>query len=241
MCLIIHRPESVSTPPEWTENALETNPDGWGIMAASKGKIIVRRGLKSSKFSRALKSFGQQEVFIHFRYATHGVKDVANTHPFLIVNDSFAIMHNGVLSVECPDASKSDTWHFANDNLAPILRDAPQAINDPAWINAAGTAIGENNKIVIMRADGDFTIINRQQGFDFGKCWLSNTYSIDPPARRSLGAWSRWDDTELEASDLEELSELSETDLVDFCAAYPEDVASAIRSHFRQSSFRDWR
>ena len=151
MCLIIHRPKDRTIPQDWLDNAMIANPDGWGIMASDGTKLHVARGMTHKGFPKALKRFKKQEVFIHFRFATHGNIDVENCHPFTILNGQFAVMHNGVINIdtsECND--RSDTWHYANRFIAPMLEHDPTALSCPKFSDVIGKHVGTGNKLVIL-------------------------------------------------------------------------------------------
>jgi hypothetical protein len=233
MCLIIHRPTGCKIPQNWIDNAMQHNPDGWGIMASTGSRLQIIRSMSSKGFTRALNKFENREVFIHFRNATHGAIDLSNCHPFTIGNDQFAVMHNGVINLDVASyEDRSDTWHYANRFLAPILEQNPTRISQPHFADEISKHVGPSNKIVILRADGAHTIVNREQGVDREGCWLSNAYSIASP-------WSHWGSE----WSLDELGSLKRDELITLCQDDPETVADAILEDCKlfRSRFHDYR
>ncbi len=184
MCLIINRPEGGIIPPHYLTHASQRNPDGWGVMWASGGKVKTVRGMHANKLAKAIASAGDGPLSVHLRFATHGTKNVDNCHPFTFAAGRYAVMHNGILaSIPTVDKTRSDTWHFAHHVLEPMLLAAPELFDSPRFAPMLGAMIGDGNKLVILRADGAEVIVNRHVGEDDTKTglWLSNTYSIAPP------------------------------------------------------------
>lgn len=194
MCVIIDRPANHATPSEWFSNAVKHNPDGWGIMSADSGRISIRRGFGYAAFLEAYHRVPRSHpCTVHFRYATHGGKTLANCHPFDVLGGRYAIMHNGVMpDVAIVDKARSDTWHFCHHILAPILDSRPGWFGTPLLHATLGTLIGDGNKLVILRADGSKMIVNADQGETVQGCWVSNTYSLKP-TRFDWSGWSTED------------------------------------------------
>jgi hypothetical protein len=184
MCLIIHR-ENVGTiiPASYLKNGIEANADGWGIMFAESGVIKTVKGLKTTKFFKAISALGDRPLTIHFRFATHGAKNVANAHPFTILDNSYAVMHNGMIAGKRHDEKMSDTYHFANYVLAPILHASPDIFEHPEFAESIGKMVGPGNKLVITRADGATRIVNEHCGSVRAGLWLSNIHSVEPVHR----------------------------------------------------------
>jgi len=114
MCLIIVKKSGVNLPPlEHLTNAEKTNSDGIGICYKKNGNMVKIK--KDFKNAQELHQFLLANIeisdplIIHFRFATHGLKDIGNRHPFPItknksllrkplLNCSVALAHNGVLT-----------------------------------------------------------------------------------------------------------------------------------------------
>ena len=144
MCIIVAKPAKTAMP---SLNTLETcfrnNPDGAGIMLASKGKVWGFKGLMTfeavkSKLKTLESRFGSLDklpVVLHFRIGTHGKNIPENTHPFPLSDrydelrslewvSSQGMAHNGIIRLTSdPDNERySDTAIFIADYLSQILR-----------------------------------------------------------------------------------------------------------------------
>lgn len=172
-----------------TENMLldifRSNPDGIGIMYATKNKLkIVKRLPKSLDEARTFIERMPQDtrqLAIHFRWTTHGDTNLENCHPYTVVPNEVALMHNGVLATgNAADKSKSDTWHFINDYLKESVALAPGIVFDPGYIALVKDFIGISNRFVFMGSDGRMTIVNKKEGIEHDGLWFSNTYAWRP-------------------------------------------------------------
>jgi hypothetical protein len=87
-------------------------------------------------------------------------------------------MHNGVLATgNKADITKSDTWHYIQDYLKPMLAGNPDFAFHPSFKALIEDHIGGSNKFVIMDNEGRQTVINQSSGVYWGGLWLSNTYA----------------------------------------------------------------
>jgi predicted glutamine amidotransferase len=129
MCIILYKPEGAYLPShEVLRNCFSANPDGAGLMYPAGNKIQIRKGLMDVQtlIKTAYRVSRNNELIIHFRYATHGDKSPGQTHPFpvsmkisdltaLSIKCDVGITHNGVIS-EYSTMSKetglSDTMLF---------------------------------------------------------------------------------------------------------------------------------
>ena len=147
MCIIVAKPAKTAMP---SLNTLETcfrnNPDGAGIMLASKGKVWGFKGLMTfdalkSKLKTLESRFGSLDklpVVLHFRIGTHGKNIPENTHPFPLSDrydelrslewvSSQGMAHNGIIH-ECGQhkdvrtENVSDTMVFVKRVVSPIAR-----------------------------------------------------------------------------------------------------------------------
>lgn len=121
MCLIIDRPAGMVIPREHLSKGLHDNPDGWGLMWASGGEVVTRKGLTSSGFWDAYDAAPPDvRLGVHFRFATHGTVSEENTHPF-VTTTGYGVMHNGVISVPHLGKTESDTAAYVGRILGPWL------------------------------------------------------------------------------------------------------------------------
>ena len=175
MCIAIYKP--AETAPDWEayENGMDGNPDGWGFTAVIKGELTTRVGLgKFSQFKKTFEPYATgNQCMVHFRYATHGLVNFANCHPFH-VTPGLAVIHNGIVSIE-PNVNKnmSDTWHFTELVLKPVAEKHPDFFLCPAIkFLAENATLG--SKFVFLRADGQYAIWGSGTTAADGH-WYSNT------------------------------------------------------------------
>lgn len=180
MCLLVNQPKTTSFTDDFLADVYSKNKDGLGIMYAENGEIHIYKTLPANAqdfidFYRA-HADGRDCVW-HARMQTHGDVDLDNCHPYQVTDDVW-MAHNGVLSAgNDNDMSRSDTWHFIRNVIAPALRGDPDLLLDPDWQSFVGDLIGGSNKFGFVRADGEVVIINRKSGVEFVGAWLSNTYA----------------------------------------------------------------
>src|SRR6266576_668577 len=159
MCLAIFKPKGVSLPKRYLKNAFHNNDDGAGFAVANGKQVEIYKGYFSfGEFYKAFKAHTNKTAIIHFRLNTHGLTNVSNCHPFGLCSERFALIHNGILDIECSDKTRSDTAHFADLVLAPILDKVDFA--DTSLKYLVETSIGDYNKVVLLRGDGAHVIFN---------------------------------------------------------------------------------
>jgi hypothetical protein len=182
MCLVIHKPRDVELPQTLLDSAADYNPHGYGLMAfGADGELQVKRSVQTHKRElRALyREFRDHECVIHLRYGTSGAVDGPNTHPHEITPRLY-LAHNGTVNLPRHEPSRSDTWHFVNDYLRPVLSRRPELLYDAFFEELLTTWCGPHNKFVFMDGARRRTVIvNRQSGFDVEGLWLSNTRWFD--------------------------------------------------------------
>lgn len=89
--------------------------------------------------------------------------------------------HNGVLATgNAANPRMSDTWHYINDYLKPLLEAHPELIKQEAFLKMVGGHIGSSNKFAFMNQQGECFIVNRKSGVDHKGMWYSNTYAWTP-------------------------------------------------------------
>lgn len=189
MCLAIYKPATTS--PDWTaySNGHSMNSDSWGFAAVVDGSIVTRCGVgKFDEFREAFGPYSDKQAIIHFRWATHGKKDEANCHPFM-VSDDLAMIHNGVIGIQCNvNADMSDTWHFNELILKPMHSRDPEFYNRTDVIFSQELA-HSGSKFVFLRADGDYQIWNDDDGeWETDGHWYSNDSYDSPRYRYSYGS-----------------------------------------------------
>lgn len=179
MCLIVVKPKGIDLPKStYLKHAAKRNADGQGMAYLKKGENIVKLKKDFKEVDDLIKFMDENitkedDLIIHFRFATHGLKDEGNRHPFpLTKNKSLlrkteltcksAVAHNGVLTQysKSDDSQLSDSQHFVLEILSDSMikenfeRDSIQIlIND--FLNGDRLAILNNKgKIWLF---GDFS------------------------------------------------------------------------------------
>ncbi len=110
------------------EDSWESNPHGFGLGYFDKDRqSVLFHSMKMDDSWEAYKDHHGRfrgHMIVHWRYATQGLKDESNCHPFLTDHAEPMILgHNGVLTPIPPDCPKdwSDTHWFAK-NMTKILK-----------------------------------------------------------------------------------------------------------------------
>lgn len=124
MCLIILKEPNQKIKPEFLNGVRNRNQDGWGIVwYDSDGAMHTKKGLEYKDFWSIYQRIDDRglKAIIHFRFKTKGDINEENCHPYK-VTEGLHFIHNGTLhKLPHVDDTKSDTWHFANIVLKPIL------------------------------------------------------------------------------------------------------------------------
>jgi hypothetical protein len=187
MCLAVYKPSTVL--PDWDalEEGFKCNSHGAGFAVATAGSIQVHKGFFTfDEFARAYEPFADKQALIHFRLATHGNRGPDMCHPFM-VTDELAMIHNGILPIDTSDdKDKSDTWHYVEYILKPLAERDRDFYSDNA-IKFLGEAAISGSKFAFLRADGDWTIWNSEDGHWSGDIWYSNRSYV-----KSHIGFSRW-------------------------------------------------
>jgi len=184
----------------WTRN-----PDGAGFSFARDGRLYIRKGFMSQPALEAAlaESFPSgmydKPVAIHWRIGTHGAKSPQNTHPWWIVENKVALLHNGILNGLDPAkitgaiATASDSQWFAA-LLQPIILGALAANPEGSiftrkdgkptrfaralrQIGGAFIEGGYPNKVILLDQFGGSLVLGAEKGdvdVESGT-WWSNT------------------------------------------------------------------
>ena len=187
MCLLITQSKiSPKLTHEWLKDFYSYNGDGIGVMRSNNGNLIIEKILP--KDSDDFINFYEKHIFgyecaFHLRMKTHGNIDLANCHPYEILNKAdhgldLWLMHNGILHTDNKDdLTKSDTYHYIKNYLVPMLAKNPDYAFTESFNEIISDHIGSSNKFVIMDNLGRQAVINKDQGIYWAGLWLSNTYA----------------------------------------------------------------
>ena len=185
MCLLHTHPADTAFDEADIADFYKHNPDGVGVMWAGDGVMYVQKALPKTGAEawQFYQTYIQgKECFVHWRMKTHGLIDLINCHPYEIFGDGSAmpmyIMHNGILATgNAADKSKSDTWHYVEDFLKPLLKDHPDMFNNPVITLFIEEHIGHGNRFIILNHLGEASIVNERDFVDYKGAKLSNTYA----------------------------------------------------------------
>lgn len=193
MCLIAFRREDKETfKEEWFYPAADRNDDGIGIMYLDKGRVVTKKlGATATLENKRdmLKEFNEapSPSFLHLRYGTAGNKeDETNAHPFKILSKDdgdlvdLYMMHNGILNTADFDSTKSDTWHFANCYIKPLVKKNPYLLCN-AYVRAMISKFVNGSRICFLYSCGTSVVIEDSychSDEQYGGCWLSNRAMI---------------------------------------------------------------
>jgi len=213
MCLLVQQTQPTKFSDEFLMGVYRKNSDGIGVMWAEDSHLHYRKALVGSakEFVEFIREHAEGRACCwHARMKTHGHIDLTNCHPYPVTGfegrddeHPVLLMHNGVLSTgNDKDFSKSDTWHYIQDIIRPMLVKHPELMTNPGFKTLVEKHIGTGNKFAMMDALGNTVILNRQAGVEYNGAWLSNTYAWDyyglhPDARKrpeyTSPAWSKYD------------------------------------------------
>jgi hypothetical protein len=185
MCLLVVASPNSTPRKKDLECASCNNPHGFGFAVITPNGIVTGRGMSSKKiikqFLEVRKQYPDSYAMFHARYATHGVKNEDNCHPFRVPNthDTY-LAHNGILDINISAGDRrSDTRIFAEDTL-PAMGGVTALDDDHVWAMVSKWSLG--SKIVIFTLDPDAKetcyIVNESSGFwdNEGMWWSNSTY-----------------------------------------------------------------
>lgn len=174
MCLLIFKPADKTIPDTHLVTASDNNPHGCGIAVAMGDRVIIEKDptWKAEQIINRLMHYEGHPAIVHFRYATHGSKNDANTHPFKL-NDNWVAAHNGVISSIKTLEDESDTRAFLRLNVIPILEHGWE-LDQEDIVELLSQEMGSYNKMTFLRKDGVYSIANEKQGHWKDGNWYSN-------------------------------------------------------------------
>lgn len=208
MCIIASIPAGENIGSTELKAMWENNPDGGGIAYIEDGKVRTYKTMKQSKFrknfERIVDEYGDSDILVHTRIATHGSICIPNVHPFKVLSggverNDLVFAHNGILpSAFIPPAKMdiSDTRYinemlFNHTNLDAVL-------DDEAWRDMLGDIIGHNKFVFLSSSRAhkkESYIINSHLGQYDGRVWYSNSSYCRPKYIRTYSTTTDTGDT----------------------------------------------
>ena len=173
MCVAVLKPKDSSIDDKTLEKCWESNPDGGGFMYVNNDKIIISKEQDSFKKYKTLyrkhESLIDTDFILHFRIATSGLIDLANTHPHKVNNDVYMV-HNGVID-RCADVNSkiSDTMKFCK-----FISNLPNNFTGNKSMIELITGYIGTDKMIFLNRNGDIKIVNENKGIWKDGNWYSN-------------------------------------------------------------------
>jgi glutamine amidotransferase len=185
MCLLVVCSPDSTPKKKDLECASCANPHGFGYAVITPNGIVTGRGMSSKKiikeFLAVRKEFPASYAMFHARYATHGVKNDENCHPFKVGGSTQTYLaHNGILDVVItPTDKRSDTRVFAEDTL-PAMGGVSALDDDTVWKMLERWSLGSKIAVLTIDPSAEVScyIINENAGHwdDEGMWWSNYTY-----------------------------------------------------------------
>lgn len=202
MCLLVVCSPDSTPKKKDLECASCNNPHGFGYAVITPNGIVTGRSMSSKKLIREFlavrKEFPKSYAMFHARYATHGVKNEENCHPFKVPsNPDTYLAHNGILDIAIKAGDKrSDTRIFAEDTL-PAMGGVTALDDDHVWKMVSKWSLG--SKIAILTLDPSAKeqcyIVNEDAGHwdNEGMWWSNSTYKNTTYASPSWSSFMEYD------------------------------------------------
>lgn len=185
MCLLVVSSPNSTPSKKDLECASCNNPHGFGYAVIAGNKIITGKGMSAKKvikeFLAVRKQYPSSYAMYHARFATHGVKNDDNCHPFPVGGSELTYLaHNGILDVDIPvNDKRSDTRIFADDIL-PAMGGVKALDNPNLYRMLEKWASGSKVAVFTLdpAADYDCYIINEDLGTwdNDGNWWSNDSY-----------------------------------------------------------------
>ena len=189
MCLIIETKKEIEIPKFVLDDMSVKNDDGFGFMYRDEKGVIHGPKFHCKKEDQAkllydmYLKYKEFNPYIHLRWRTHGDINTEQSHPFYCGFETW-LMHNGTMSCQGDDKTKSDTWYLANEYLKPIFeqaKDVGKLIQTAAFQRMLWEFIGAGNRIVLMHPKvtikmGSWHTIDNEETKCVG-IKVSNTYA----------------------------------------------------------------
>ena len=176
MCIIIWKPADKDIP-EWRLRAsMEQNDDGWGLMWHEGGRVHTVKSTVMEDFWKHYDQVKHRSVAIHFRFRTHGNIDNEQAHPYQILDydkDGMDLwmMHNGIIPIDTPDQTKSDTWTWIHTYVRPLLKSDLGLYYDSEFWKFVKSDIG-GSRLMFLDDEGKFRRVGEWHEID--GCLYSN-------------------------------------------------------------------
>lgn len=199
MCIAILNTKQDTLNFKTFQNIHFRNGDGLGVTGILNGKFKVYKTLNSVSgafnFYKKLRKESDHPILVHARIGTHGKNDLENVHPYNI-GKFIQMIHNGIVSIERPDETKSDTYAFCRF-LERLYKPENVVVSGTLENQISDLVAGNSSKFCFLRLDGKFHISNESAGHWNSGTWYSNdTYKsaygyMDKGGLKVYEQWTR--------------------------------------------------
>ena len=183
MCLLVVCNPNSTPSREHLTTASCSNPHGFGFAIETPTGIITERSMSAKKsinrFLELREQYPDGYAMWHARYATHGVKNESNCHPFKVGGTEYDtyLAHNGVLDILIPTNDKRSDTRIMAEELLPRLGGVSALDDDYIFDMVSSWSSG--SKVAVMTNDPSakhrLYIINESSGsWDDQGIWWSN-------------------------------------------------------------------
>lgn len=190
MCLLVVCNPNSTPSKDKLNTAACSNPHGFGFAIETPNGIITERSMSAKKsinrFLELREQYPDGYAMWHARYATHGVKNETNCHPFKVGGTEYDtyLAHNGVLDILIPTNDKRSDTRIMAEELLPRLGGVSALDDEYVYDMVSSWASG--SKVAVMTNDPSakyrLYIINESSGhWDSEGIWWSNK-SYEPIA-----------------------------------------------------------
>ena len=185
ICIIIHRPSGKKIADEMIARCFAQNGDGWGLMYENTGVIHTAMGMDLSGLKEAYAIVpADVDVALHFRWKTHGDIGLSNNHPYPVLSQKthgkeLWLMHNGVITIPEVDKTASDTRHWIELKVRPVLGTNPELLAMPEFRHMLEDGIS-GSRILFLDELGTWTFLNERSWKKQDGC----VYSTNPPSTK---------------------------------------------------------
>lgn len=179
MCIIIGKPKGIALPPlEHMEESWDSNPHGFSCMwGTKKNKVGVFKTMSRKDALEFYKSllknasvWNDKAMSFHFRYATHGSKNIQNCHGYLNDELTLGFQHNGIFAIKVPSKLDiTDSEYVFKSLIVPAFNDNNNEMPDQEVLDFIS---GYSNKLSFIFRGNLYTCGNfsKENG-----CFYSNT------------------------------------------------------------------
>lgn len=182
MCLLVVCNPNSTPSKDDLHNGACSNPHGFGFAIQTPEGIISERSMSAKKsvkrFLELREQYPEGYAMWHARYATHGVKNEQNCHPFQVGgSDLTYLAHNGVLDIHIPKGDKRSDTRIMAEELLPRLGGVSALDDEYVYDMVSSWSSGSKVAIMTLDPSAKYTmyIINESLGtWDDSGVWWSN-------------------------------------------------------------------